>query len=653
MAMDRNSKFPNLFTPGKIKNLEMKNRLVMAPMAVLASDKTGYPSRQMIDYYCQRAMGGVGLIIVEAHWVLREYAFPYRGCLGEDDCIPKQKELVDAVHAHGCKIAIQMHHLGVSSSFFFSIMEDPKKYDVVAPSAIPFVPTGTVPRELSKKDIQYFVEAWGEAARRAKAAGYDAVEIHGAHGYLISQFLSPFTNQRTDEYGGSVKKRAQFALEVIKRVREKVGPDYPILMKINAEDGIEYGKKLEETLQQAPLFAQAGVDALDVSCGISGVVTPIPLLETPAYRAHLAESVKKVVNIPVIAVGRLKDPFFAEKVVGEGKADFIALGRSLLADPELPNKVKDGRLNEIVRCLTCNNCTERKRGEGDLRGVRCTVNPSLLRESNFPIKRSPAPKKVMVIGGGAAGMEAARVLAKRGHQTCLYEQSNELGGQWSIASKQEFKEDYATLTERLSRSLAEAGVKVTLNKKVTPNFVKEMKPDVVVLATGAVAKTLSVPGVDGKNVVQAYDVILGKAKVGERVVVVGGRLVGMEVALSLARQGKKVSIVTLNRLGENGKPMNPNIYLKLRDFLLDHDVRMFPHTSVHEIRNNGVVIVDGKELLFLRADTIVLAVGAEPDNKLAEEIRNMVPKLYRIGDCVEVRTILDATNEGAEVGREI
>ncbi len=651
--MDLNFKFPRLFEPGKIKNLEIKNRLVMSPMAILASDEEGYPTRQMINYYSQRAMGGVGLIIVEAHWILRQYAFPYRGCIGDDTYIQKHKDLVDAVHAHGCKIAIQIHHLGVSSSFFFSIMEHPERYDVVGPSAIPFIPTGVIPRELSREDIQYFVEAFGEAARRAKTAGYDAVEIHGAHGYLISQFLSLFTNRRTDEYGGSVEKRARFACEVIVRVREKVGPDFPILMRVNAEDGIEYGKKLEETLQQTPLFVGAGLDALDVSSGISGVVSPIPNIDPPSYRAHLAELVKKTVHVPIVAVGRLGDPFFAEKVLGEGKADFIALGRPLLADPQLPNKIREGRLDEIVKCINCNNCTERKRGKDDKRGVRCTANPSLLREADFPIDRAPSPKKVMVIGGGPAGMEAARVLAKRGHQVLLYERSNRLGGQWNIASQQEFKGDYASLTERLSRSLAEAGVTVTLNHQVSPQFVKEMHPDAVVLATGARAKTLDVPGVEGQNVVQAYDVILGRTRVGDRVVVVGGRLVGMEVALSMARLGKKVSIVTLNRLGENGKPMNPNIYLRLRDCLLDHDVRLFPHSAVAEIRNNGVVIVNGKELLFLKADTIILAVGAEPENRLAEEIRNIAPEVYMIGDCVDARSVLEATNEGAEVGRAI
>jgi 2,4-dienoyl-CoA reductase-like NADH-dependent reductase (Old Yellow Enzyme family)/thioredoxin reductase len=633
--------------------MELKNRWVMAPMAVLAADREGYPTRMMIDYYNERAKGGVGMIIVGAHWILRKYAFPYRACLGDDSYIPKQKELVDAIHAHGCKTSVQLHHLGVSASAYLSILDNPEAYDLVGASAVPFIPTGAVPRELSAAEIADFVEAYGEAARRAKAAGYDSVEVHGAHGYLISQFLSPTSNKRTDGYGGTVEKRARFACEVIARVREKVGPDFPILMKVNAEDGVAYGKKLEETLEQAPMFVEAGVDALDVSVGISGIVSPIPIIDPPSYRIGLAQAVKQVVDVPIIAVGRLNDPPLAEQVVTEGKADLIAIGRALLADPAFPNKVKEGRLADIVQCLCCNNCTERYRGKDESRGVRCTVNPCLLRESAFVFLPTETPKEVLVVGGGVGGMTAAKVVAQRGHRTTLVERTGQLGGQWNIAAHQEFKEQYASLVERLTRELEASGTKVMLNQEVTPQMVAEMKPDAVVLATGATPIKLDVPGIDGPNVVHAYDVLEGRVTVGDRVVVVGGRLVGMETSLSLARQGRRVSIVTLKRLGENGKPMNVNIYLKLRDSLLDADVRLFPHSAVSEIKEDGVSIIHDNEILFLKADTVVMAVGAKPVETLSEKIREIVPEVHMIGDCVEVRKIIDATNEGAEVGRMI
>jgi len=651
--MKNDTPFPKLYEPFRIKGMEVKNRWVMAPMAVLAADREGYPTRQMIDYYSERAKGGVGMIIVGAHWILRKYAFPYRACIGDDSYIPKQKELVDAIHAHGCKASVQLHHLGVSASAYLALLDHPESYDLVSASAVPFVPTGAVPRALSVAEIAEFVEAYGEAARRAKAAGYDSVEVHGAHGYLISQFLSPISNKRTDAYGGSVANRARFACEVIARVREKVGPDFPILMKVNAEDGVPYGKKLEETLQQAPMFVEAGVDALDVSMGISGIVSPIPIIDPPSVRIRLAQAVKETVNIPVIAVGRLNDPPLAEQVIKEGMADLIAIGRALLADPAFPDKVREGRLDDIVQCLCCNNCTERYRGKEDARGVRCTVNPCLLRESDFVFLPTETPKRVLVVGGGVGGMTTAKVLAQRGHHTSLYERTGQLGGQWNIAAHQEFKEQYASLVERLSRELEASGATVVLNQEITPAMVAELKPDAVVLATGATPIELNVPGIDGPNVVHAYDVLEGRATPGERVVVVGGRLVGMETALSLARQGRKVSIVTLKRLGENGKPMNPNIYLKLRDCLIDADVRFFPHSAVSEIKADGVSIIKENEVLFLKADTVVMAVGARPVDVLSDSIRKIVPEVHLIGDCVEVRKITDATNEGAEVGRMI
>ena len=343
-------------------------------------------------------------------------------------------------------------------------------------------------------------------------------------------------------------------------------------------------------------------------------------------------------------------PPLAEQVVTEGKADLIAIGRALLADPAFPNKVKEGRLENIVQCLCCNNCTERYRGKEDTRGVRCTVNPCLLRESEFVFVPTEKPKRVLVVGGGVGGMTAAKVLAQRGHRTTLIERTGQLGGQWNIAAHQEFKEQYASLVERLTRELEQSNAEVVLNQEVTPKMVAEMKPDAVVLATGATPIELKAPGIDGPNVVHAYDVLEGRVTVGDRVVVVGGRLVGMETALSLARQGRKTSIVTLKRLGENGKPMNPNIYLKLRDSLLDADVRFFTHSAVSEIKADGVSIINEKEVLFLKADTVVMAVGAKPVETLSDKVREIVPEVHMIGDCVEVRKIIDATNEGAEVG---
>jgi 2-enoate reductase len=333
------------------------------------------------------------------------------------------------------------------------------------------------------------------------------------------------------------------------------------------------------------------------------------------------------------------------------------MGRALLADPELPNKAEAGRFDDIRRCLYCNNCRLRL-GTQDAKqawgtNLACTVNPSLLREREYEIKPTTSPKKVVVIGGGVAGMEAARVLGERGHQVTLYERSDKLGGQWLIASQQETKTLYSSFTDYLIKGLARTKVKVELGQEVTSELVRKMEPDAVVVATGATPASLDVPGVERKNVVQAVDVITGKANVGDRVVVIGGRMVGMEVADFLAKRGKTVSLVTKNRLGENGEPLERNIYVTLRDRLIDGGVVIYAHTPVVEILDNGVYVADGREMMFLRADTIILAVGAKSDNKLVKELRGAVHELYAIGDCVKSRDARDAVSAAALVARQI
>ena len=649
-----------LFEPGMIGKMELRNRIVMAALGTMSADAEGYITERTIDYYAERVKGGVGLIISQGTSILREGRGPHFSGLWDDKFIPKLKELSQAVHQYGGKMALQLHHSGKALFRLRLYFEDPKEaeeIDVIGPSAVPWVWNGLAPREMSKEDIKHLVEAFAEGARRTKDAGFDAVEFHGAHGYLISSFLSPFTNKRTDEYGGSVENRARFACEILARAREKVGPDFPLILRVSGSDYLPGGITIEQTVRQAPLFVEAGADALHISA--SGQETTewqfLSYLWPDGAIVHLAEAVRKVVNLPVFTVGKIGDPLLAERILQEGKADFIAMGRALLADPELPNKAREGRIDDIRRCIYCNNCFSVPYNEKiKFGGLFCTVNPALFREREFTLKPTTSPKKVMVVGGGLAGMEAARVLAERGHQVSLYEKNGRLGGQWSIASQQEDKKVYAnTLLEYMSRGLQSAGVKVTVRKEVTAELVKEARPDVVVVATGAVPKTPDVPGVDGKNVVQAVDVFMGKAEVGQKVVVVGGRLVGMEVADFLAQQGKKVSLVTLHKLGENGRPLDIEIYRTLRDRMIDHGVFVYPDSPLLEIRDNGAYVVNNRDLLFLEADTVVLAMGMRSENKLAEELKGIVPEIYTIGDCVEPRDAMYAIREGAEVARQI
>ncbi|MBI2832437.1 MAG: FAD-dependent oxidoreductase [Chloroflexi bacterium] len=638
-----------LFQPGRIGKVEIRNRLLMAPMGTHAHNEDGSINDRMIDYYVERAKGGVGLILGQTASILKESSRSTIPAIYDDKFIAPLRRLADAVHRHGAKIGWQLEHGG-------KVLTGSTDPHIVAlgPSAIPWVGSGKAPREATKEDIERVVEAFAEGARRLKDAGLDIIEIHGCHGDLISSFLSPLDNRRQDEYGGTVEKRARFACEVIQRVRQKVGTDFPISFRLSGADYLDGGITIEDSKQVAPLLVKAGTDALHVSAGQwESYKWGIPNYLFPdGLNVHLAEEIRKVATVPVIAVGKIGDLALAENILREGKADFVAMGRPFLTDPELPNKAREGRTDEIRRCIYCMGCMIKsmKSAHG---GISCTVNPAVLREKEFILKPAASPKRIMVIGGGLAGMEAARVLAERGHKVSLYEADSKLGGQWNIASLEPQKEAFASVARDLSRSLEKAGVKVILNKPVTRQFVAENKPDAVVVATGAKPAILDVPGVNNKNVVQAVDVFVGKAKVGKTVVVVGGKYRAMEAAILLAEQGKKVSIVARSGLRQHGsgQAIIHWVYLALRDRLIEDGVYIYTQARVREIRETGVYIDFEQETAFLKADTVVLAVGAKPENALFEQLKGTVPEIYRIGDCAEPRDAMDAIREGAEIGR--
>ncbi|MBI5967541.1 MAG: FAD-dependent oxidoreductase [Deltaproteobacteria bacterium] len=649
--------FRKLFEPGRIGSMELKNRLIMAPMGTSSHDREGFIQERTVYYYVERAKGGVGLIIAQSSNALREGQAPGRAGTWDDKFIPGLRRVAEGVHAAGGKIAWQILNHGKLYSAWLDRITHPEDLKIIGPSAIPWVRTGVAPKEATKEDIRRIVEGFGEAARRVKEAGMDAVEIHGAHGYMITQWLSPRDNRRSDEYGGDAKKRAGMACEIVAKVREKVGPNFPVIFRFSGSHFIEGGGTLEDSLIQAPLFVEAGADALHVSACEEETTywqfLPYPMPDGAIV--HLAAAIKRVVNVPVIAVGKIWDPRMAEQILEEGKADFVALGRQLLADPQWPNKVKEGRFEEVQRCLYCNNCLnmEVRLKEVRERGRTCTVNPAVLRERQFGIKPARAARSVMIIGGGLAGMEAARVLAERGHQVKLYERSDRLGGQWNIAAVQPLKENYRYLVPFMEKGLERAKVKVILNKEVTLSFIKETNPDAVVVATGALSKTLEIPGAHSPHVVQANDVIMGNKGVGNPVIVIGGRLVGMETADALAEQDRQVFLVTEDKLGENGAPLERNIYRAMRDRLIRHGLYLFPDSPVVEILPNGVHIAYKHEIVFLKAETVVMAVGAVSNDALWQELKKEKMEAYAIGDCVEPRDAMEAIREGAEVGRMI
>jgi NADPH-dependent 2,4-dienoyl-CoA reductase/sulfur reductase-like enzyme len=530
----------------------------------------------------------------------------------------------------------------------------------LAPSAIPFPENDVMPIEMNQEDIDRVVAGFAEAARRVKDAGIDAVEVHGAHGYLISQFRSPMTNKRADKYGGSVENRARFGCEVLSAVRKKVGPDYPVLLRISGTTFSEGGITIEDSVIHAPLFVEAGADALNVSLGsLESYHYNMPPYMLPAgVNVPAAEAIKKVVSVPVIAVGRLgTDLPLAESVLEKGQADFIAIGRGLIADPYLPQKVKEGRLEDIQECISCNKCIDGHMSV-KYKNMSCTVNPAVMREREFAVlKPAASPGRVRVVGDRLAGMEVARVLAERGHKVSLHEKSGKLGGQWNIVDMEKRQPAYTNLTKRLARGLDRAGVEVVLKSEITADTVAKAKPDKVVIATGAFPRTLrGVPGIDGKNVVQANDVILGKAVVGARAAVIGGGSTGMELSKSLAESGKKVVLV--EALPKIGGPMVIYNYKHLLSGLIENGVVILTDCPLMGVTGHGVYVKSTTkpemDLLFIKADAVILAVGVRPDNELAEDLRRKGIDVELIGDCAgPEKSALEAIREGAEVGRRL
>ncbi|MBI2858306.1 MAG: FAD-dependent oxidoreductase [Chloroflexi bacterium] len=652
-------RFSRLFEQGNIGRMIVPNRIVMPGIGTHSGDLDGQMNERTIRYYEARAQGGVGLIITQGLGFTTS-TFPRQIMINDDKFIPGLRQLVDRVHRHGARIVCQLSYSGVMAQRFLSNQETTlKQIEILGPSPVRCATYGTTPRAMTHEEIRDFTEKWSDSACRAKKVGFDGVEIHAAHGYFMSAFLSNYQNRRTDKYGGSLVNRSRFACEVLARTREKVGADFPILFRLNGCDFFEGGTKLEEVVMAAPMFVAAGADCMDVSAGNqeSRQWRDLTYLFPDGAIVYTAEAIKKAVQVPVIAVGKIGTPELAESVLEDGKADFIAFGRPLLADPDFAKKSLEGRLENIHYCLFCNNC---RLGHGTKAlmekkgaGLACTVNPALLRENEFQIRPVSKPKKVMVVGGGVAGMAAATVLKARGHAVTLYEKTARLGGIWNTVALDPKKSRFGTVTDYLMRELSRLHVPLSLQTEVTSDLVREVKPDAVVIAIGAVARRPEVPGIDGKNVVQATEVLTGKAQVGSNVVVVGGRLVGMEMAVMLAERGKKVSLVTMRGLGEDGTPPERNLFVVLRESLREKGVAIYTHSPVTEITERGVYFVWDKEMQFIKADTVVLAVGMKPDNRLFEELKGLVPELYAVGDCLEPRNALEAINEGAEVAFKI
>jgi len=637
-------KLQRLFTPIKVGRLELKNRIIMPPMIDRLATH-GAPNEAVKDFYAARARGGVALIVLTPGIVDISMASPIQLGIYDDGFIPGFKQFTDLIHSCGGLMGIQLMHLGRQGG-------EIKRYKPVAPSPIPLTPKDEVPRELTTGEVEGLVEKFAEAARRARDAGFDMVELHGCHGYLLSGFLSPLTNQRRDKYGGSVANRARFVMEIVSLIKGRVGRDFPVSVRMNGSDYMPGGVTVDMARQTAKLLEEAGADMIGVSGGAYGsypVIVP-PYDQPRGCNVPLAAAVKEAVEVPVAVAGRLDDPLVADEVLVSGKADVIAVARGLLADPELPNKASRGDFKGIRRCIACNVCID-----GDptpVSPITCTVNPEAGREREMAMVPAPRQKKVMVIGGGLAGLEAARVAAARGHKVTLYEENADLGGQWLLASKPPHKQDHMLLLAYMVGQLEKLGVERKRGVKVTAALVEEARPDVVLVATGAKPLVPPIPGVEREEVVTAWDV-LGGREVGRRVLVVGGGLTGLETAEFLAGQGKEVVVVEM--LKRVGADMGGTVRWHLMNRTKTLNIKTFVSTQIKEIRPKGVVVVsrNDAEETWNAFDTIVLACGVRPKDELSKQIQGKVKEAHVIGDAAKARRGLEAIRSGSEIGRKL
>ena len=633
----------NVFSPIKIGSLELKNRLVVSPMVTNYCNKDGTASERWIAYLEARAKGGWGLIITE-DYAVDPLGRGYSNIPGlwDDSQIESHVEVTRTVHRYGAKIMAQIYHAGRETVHSITGSQP------LAPSPLPCPALQEMPRELTIPEIHDIVEKFGDCALRAKKAGFDGVEVHGAHGYLICGFMSPYTNKRTDMYGGCLMNRLRFPLEVIKNVMEKVGDNFTVGFRISGDEFVPGGHTIEDTKAIAAILEEHRIDVIHVSVG--NYATPHMTI-APAAQRHglitdLAAEVKKVVKIPVITVCRINDALIADTIIASGKADLVSMARGSLSDPELPNKSVSGRFDEITYCVGCNQGCLTLLLEDQ--PIKCLVNPEAGREKEFSVKPTRAKKKVLIAGGGPAGMEAAIGAAKAGHEVQLYEKKDRLGGQYYLAAIPPAKGEITAFISCLENRLNNLNVSVYLSTELTPTIIASQKPDVVIIATGSKPIKPDIPGIEKPNVVNAYEVLEGKVDVGPRVVLIGGGMVGAETASHLANHGKEVSIV------EQLPEIALDEQFVVRDFLLkdleEKNVKTYVNSTVRQIHDDKVIIVkDGREEVR-HVDSVVWAVGAQPEDGLTLRLKETSFKIITVGDALEVRNALEAVEEGYKAG---
>ena len=651
--------YPHIFSPLTVKNMTIKNRIVMMPMGTNYGEQNGEMSFLHINYYEQRAKGGTGLIIVENASIDSPQGSNGTTQLriDHDNYLPRLFKFCENIHRYGTKIAIQINHAGASAVSSRINMQP------VSASDVPSKEGGEIPRPLSREEILHIVKKYGEAAKRAQTAGFDAVEIHAGHSYLISQFLSPITNKRTDEFGGSVENRTRFCRMVIDEVRKQVGPFFPIMLRLSADELMEGGNTLDDTLEYLD-YLQEEVDIFDVSCGLNGSIQyQIDANYLPdGWRSYMAKAVKEKFNKPCISMGNIRDPKVAERILADGDADLIGMGRGLIADPAWVNKVATGHECDLRKCISCNiGCAGNRIGVN--RPIRCTVNPSVLEGDVYKKLHVNKNCNVVVIGGGTAGLEAACTAAEVGCNTFLLEKGSELGGLASLISKIPAKNRLADFPHYLMHRAEQLeNLYIFTNTEGTPENIRKFHPNIIVSSTGSAPLLPPIAGLKDRIDNEDYNIysILGminhindfpKDLEGKKVVVVGGGAVGLDVVEFFADRNADISIVEMmDQIGRDLDPVSKN---DTKTMMKKHNVHQLTKTALLEVKDSSFLVRGDGEPYELPFEYGFVCLGMRAQGQLyqnlTEEFSSEDVEIMNIGDSQRARRIIDGTQEGRNI----